>query len=605
MAINERIAELRDIKNRFKQGFSELGVDLTDVAFKDYPSKLTNIKPKLKTPILYRENTYMVVPEINNGYVDSVEVYCNDEYKFTLEQERYNLLDFGAGELKIKVIAIGENFKPSDQSEVLEYTIYRVEKQLLGISCDSLDVAGIHQTIVCNLIAQSGYLPRSVEINMQGEQVEYVYDCYTGELIISNVTGDLQIIASSNEFPILPTPMVDVYENIISWNNVENASGYNVYSNGEFLCSIQENSLDLSNFLPIGQNYNVRVSAYGQNYQESALSQEVIVSVRNSYPVYGVRGLNASSVVLERTDDAIGLDLYFNESSGEIVSDFDTLFPYSEMQVYEIDGNKMVKVPEMYFRVGTNANNVLTDIAVSKQPKEDGKWFKSEEFYFGCYHCCVFGDKFSSKSGVNKVTSGYSTANYEQMVATLGENYKTYSIQNYCALLFLYFIESAHKNGNRFVSSVTNATLTGSTDSVVSPSGVGAENGNFKYRNIEDFSGTFYEVLTGLMCNSGAMRCKINGTKYENMGVTITAVERYITGYAWLDNFPFVIFPIEFSTYTTSSFMAYGQHVTWGNNYYRVGGNAKDVGRAVQAMFAIVDHTNSGHAYRLVYKEKV
>ena len=52
----------------------------------------------------------------------------------------------------------------------------------------------------------------------------------------------------------------------------------------------------------------------------------------------------------------------------------------------------------MYFQIETNPNNILTSIAVSKEPRDDGDWYKSQEFYIGAYLNGVDGDKLVSKT---------------------------------------------------------------------------------------------------------------------------------------------------------------------------------------------------------------
>lgn len=106
----------------------------------------------------------------------------------------------------------------------------------------------------------------------------------------------------------------------------------------------------------------------------------------NPAPIYGVSGLYSPKPELTRTDDAVGMTFSINRNTGEIASDFNDVFPWNKTEiVFDDENNKFVSFPEMYFRVGTDENHRLTDIAVSEHPAAEGTWYRVAPFMYGCY----------------------------------------------------------------------------------------------------------------------------------------------------------------------------------------------------------------------------
>ena len=126
-------------------------------------------------------------------------------------------------------------------------------------------------------------------------------------------------------------------------------TGYKVYIDGVYADTVSKSYpvYDLSGLTEAG-TYAIRAKAYAPNFNDSALSNEETYTVSAQAKIYGVSGLDDSSPILTRTDDAVGMS--WTMSNNEISSDFDSVFPYNEMVRETIDGHVFVKVPAMYWQ---------------------------------------------------------------------------------------------------------------------------------------------------------------------------------------------------------------------------------------------------------------
>ena len=255
---------------------------------------------------------------------------------------------------------------------------------------------------------------------------------------------------------------------------------------------------------------------------------------------------NNGRTELERTYDAVGLNYYFNTSQGQIVSDFDNVFPFSEIKEVVMDGNVMVKIPQMYFNVEYNFNGVLSSVAVSCYPRQEGKWFKSNEFYVGKYLSSLYNGKLVSVTNalINKEKS---IIELENIAKQSGSNYNILNFKHHCIIRLLMYIEYATKNFNSFILKDASIIDTGTTDNVVTNSGYNLELANFKYRYIEDFIGGNHIYMGGIKTVLGEAMTNIYSTEYVSMGVKYNSVNNNVYSYLWQDEFPFLLLPYEFT----------------------------------------------------------
>jgi len=607
MTIYEYIQKLKELKENFKIKFLEYDVDLEEVPFTDYANYFDFVRPFLLPVEIKRDENYLqVIPNENNGaFVTSYELYNNEEKILSTEENRFNLLELDLGRYNLTVKAVGAHFNDSVISNEIEYGVFSVTTNFSGISGEFINRVGLYETIVgvINVQDEGTYLPREIIVTDGENEAEFVYNNFTGEIIISNVQGNVNIKAEASTLPNLEKPIVEVYYNEISWNTIENATSYKIYSSKEFVCELTTNYVDLSEYLPEGQNYSITVTACADNYQESALSEAVIVEVLNLFPMYGVSGLNDnSSSILTRTHDSKGLNFYFNESSGEVISDFDTCFPYNEMEEAEINGNIMIKIPRMYFKVDVNDSGNITELAVSRYPREEDNWYESEEFYVAKYLSSLNSETLNSKTSSVKLRA-HNLATLQKNVSNNGEGFSLSNVKTKTVLGFLFLIEMANKNTNFLLRKDSNTIVAGKSDSVLTSTGFSLEEGNFKYRQIEDFVGSNLEFFDGLKIVGGHYQTNIGQTEYVPLGLQAGEYD-WVNGLQWKKEFPFVCVATDLVSDPEGTFYCKGCRQHFNEYYFAHGGTMSQEG---SGYFLFAHTTSQNDKYfctRLIYKEK-
>lgn len=231
--------------------------------------------------------------------------------------------------------------------------------------------------------------------------------------------------------------------------------------------------------------------------------------------ILGVSGLYNSTTALTRTDAATGLT--WTMTSNEIASDFDNYFPYNMMTKETVDGNAMVYVPEMYWRLGYDSSGRLTDIAVA--PEEittlaDGQVSAhSNAFYYGAYGASYDSNNImQSKSGEARKYS-QTRAQFRTAATANGTGYHLIDVYHTRILEMLFLIEFAEKNSESVMWGYTSyGGSCGATDTLTAPSGQLANQGRMRWRYIEDFIGNGYEFFDGI----AGMAVTDNPTNYTD-----------------------------------------------------------------------------------------
>lgn len=253
-------------------------------------------------------------------------------------------------------------------------------------------------------------------------------------------------------------------------------------------------------------NYGFTANAYNPVYCVASDGNDTFTSATlkfwyGSSIILGVSGLYNSTTALTRTDAAVGLT--WTMTSNEITSDFDNLFPYNLMVKETVDGNAMVYVPEMYWRLGYDSNGYLTDIAVAPTEMECGSGqvsAHSDAFYYGAYGASYDGsNKMQSKSGVARRYS-QTRAQFRTAAQANGTGYQIIDVLHTRILEMLWLIEFADKNSENIMWGLTSYNgQCGATDTITAPSGQLANQGRMRWRYIEDFIGNGYEFFDGIV----------------------------------------------------------------------------------------------------------
>lgn len=245
----------------------------------------------------------------------------------------------------------------------------------------------------------------------------------------------------------------------------------------------------------------------GINANKSNVIEEYLISENSYTPIYGVSGMYSSTVALTRTDDAVDMSYAINDD-GTVNSDFDNVFPWAQATVVtDASGNKFVQMPRMFFRVGFDSDNNITNIAVSELPRPDGEWYRVEPFCVGCYSGYISTD-LKSVPGVTPSTSSVVTrAKARTAAANTGDNYHQYDLYHNTVLNFLWWIEWATKKSTDIMTGAVSGTgttggsakvVTGKTDELTTPSGYELTRHQMRYHYIEDFVGNVQKCLDGV-----------------------------------------------------------------------------------------------------------
>lgn len=305
------------------------------------------------------------------------------------------------------------------------------------------------------------------------------------------------------------------------------ATSYEVYANGVLKDTVAYGGedggtldVDISRYTysQDGAIYNITVKGIGTGVAENE-SEAVSIGWKGNNVILGVSGLYQSAPALTRTDDAVGKT--WTMSNNVISSDFDSLFPYNLMKRHTIDGDEFVFIPELYLRIGHDANGYLTDVAVAPLEMTAGEnqvVVHVNAFYFGAYGASVSGGKMYSKSNVARQGS-VTCGNFRTYAKARGAKYRQLDLYHMRVLDFLWLIEFATKNSDAVMQGYTSYNGTcGATDSLTVPSGQLSNGGRMRWRYIEDFIGNGYEFFDGAY-GLGATQ---DESKY---GQTVTDVE--------------------------------------------------------------------------------
>lgn len=244
--------------------------------------------------------------------------------------------------------------------------------------------------------------------------------------------------------------------------------------------------------------------------------RSVIISERQSYyckispSIYGVYWDRTSSPVLTRTDSAAQfIDPSPSIAGGTGSSPFDSLYPWSEMNVETINGNEMVKIPKFWYKWYTENGNVYIKIADTEtegfrvSPVHDvtGK----DVVYIGRYKCSPSGQGYKSISGYYPTEVSDS-----DILSSNGEGFSNQSYEMWFTIRLLYIVEFANWESTKVIgynygdyipsSSYPSLSNTGSTDSMQYHTGTMALNrstitSGLQYRNIESPYGNGLESI--------------------------------------------------------------------------------------------------------------
>lgn len=378
----------------------------------------------------------------------------------------------------------------------------------------------------------------------------------------------------SNSVTYHSAPVLSVdpeHDTVIVISNLRAAAtGYEFYINGTLNTTLPYSgadggsmSVDLDNLSDVPEgSLTITVKGTGTGVESNTSNALSVYYGEGGGEIYGVSGLYQSSPALTRTDDAVGMSAAVNSSTGVVSSDFDSVFPWNEATVETVGGNKFLKMPDMWFRIGKDSSNRITDVAVSKAQGSTGNWYKVDSFYYGCYGGSVANNKLASVSGVARQGSA-TRDNFRSYASANGSGYHQLDLYHKTVMMFLWYIEWANKDSQSIMRGRdqtygSTPVNTGGTDGLSTPSGFNTSTGQMRWHYIEDYLGNLMEFVDGATGTSGGSTYYVTAdpSKFNDTGTGMNTLaytypsnasssNRCVSALGWDDNNPFLVQPKE------------------------------------------------------------
>jgi prepilin-type N-terminal cleavage/methylation domain-containing protein len=317
---------------------------------------------------------------------------------------------------------------------------------------------------------------------------------------------------------------------------------------------------------------------YTDGYQVGYKDGSNITVKDESLITYGVRRkLNAISTEWERIEDSVGLYATAQVGTEEVLNDFDSIYPWSDIISYNYDtttnqitayygddnfkfdgsnGEVLTKIPEFYYK--RYQDDTYEYVYISKNALEG--YSKSEEFSIGRYTISGSSARVYSKSGVKPLVSTTIT-NFRTYARNLGTGFGIMDY-HYFLIQLLYLVEYADYNsqaklGLGYANASNKAAITsGGTDFLGMKSGSvdGTDTASVIYRGIEDIFGNVWQFIDGINIQNNQAYICYDQTQYDSdtftgcyqkIGYVNASSDGFVSKLGYdLDN-PLVAFPIE------------------------------------------------------------
>lgn len=249
-------------------------------------------------------------------------------------------------------------------------------------------------------------------------------------------------------------------------------------------------------------------------------------------PIIGVTGEGGRTGTLYRTGAALGKTYSINSEAGTIQSDFDDVFPYSEIrEVSDNAGNVFVRIPKHYTRYTYNSSTYIVDTEICEERLEgfvlnpiftDGQGNEIDYIMVGKYGATGSSSRAYSKSGQTTLTNitheGMRTA-----CEANGDGYQQMDIWCWTMLQDLFKIEFATTNCQTIMTGNVAGSKqnSGKCDSIgENKSGWDLTTGCMTYRGIENLWGNVTQWCDGMTFNNHDVYVCSDPEEYESAKTT-------------------------------------------------------------------------------------
>ncbi len=173
-------------------------------------------KPKLRTPTITRSGDLITItnPSTNGTYVEKYLIYVSGILTKEQTTTTFSVASFDLqGNINFAVSLFAKGFEESDKSTtiaVITYAIHFVLDEIASTNAAKLITQNLTFATVLSA-SNNKFIPEDIEVTMGGQACDYLWNSYTGDLSVSNVTGDIQVNAIADDVFQIRRPK-------IAWN---------------------------------------------------------------------------------------------------------------------------------------------------------------------------------------------------------------------------------------------------------------------------------------------------------------------------------------------------------------------------------------------------
>ena len=315
----------------------------------------TLVIAQLETPVIAFEGLYeQFVRWLDIEYADDYEVYENgvllegDDLLAGLPWENkvehpitrsYKNGDFGDFTYQIRALSDDLAYAPSELSNSITFTVFENPKPL-GTPVLTLTGNILSWTAVDKASGYQVFMNGRLWISPGVKTTSYsVKDDATYTVKAIAHSGDPRNYADgelSNEVTYiaaktLVSPTLTIEGNVLSWNKISNADGYNLYENGTLLTSLTENTYTVVKTEPGEYKYTVTATSSDENYLMSSPSNEEIYYLyRVETPVLRFAGAYLNFVQWDKVPNANNYEVYMDGTliSSNLSNSYDPDYNY-------------------------------------------------------------------------------------------------------------------------------------------------------------------------------------------------------------------------------------------------------------------------------------
>lgn len=203
---------------------------------------------QLNAPIIVKQTSTFTLqnPTTNGSYPTGYKIFIDGKLYKTVSQAftsgqtlTLSLVDEMSefvGKHTLYVTLFAPNFLESSKSNEFTFNIYTITQTLTNITSSNSNEFVYENDAYSNTLTpdENYYLPSSITLTMAGQDiVKTNYDDYNGIISITNVLGNINIIATGETENKLRAPWITLQEETLTIRTVKNADKYYLYMNGE------------------------------------------------------------------------------------------------------------------------------------------------------------------------------------------------------------------------------------------------------------------------------------------------------------------------------------------------------------------------------------